>query len=71
MALARYKARAAHLAHRPLLHPGSDDGPPVPVAAFAYEHDGPRRDRPAPSLGEHTHQMGHLTHGSGLVRVQS
>ena len=29
----------------------------VPVAAFGYEHDGPEHRRPAPRLGEHTHEL--------------
>ncbi|MYT32633.1 MULTISPECIES: CoA transferase [unclassified Streptomyces] len=45
------------LRHRPLLHHGANGDPTVPVAAFAYAHDGPERVRPAPAVGEHTQEI--------------
>ena len=42
------------LAHRPLLARAAPDAPLVPVAAFAFAHDGPRLERRAPGVGEHS-----------------
>ena len=51
------------IASRGVLH-RFDDGAPgvrgafsVPVAAFKFEHDGPRVDAPPPLFGEHTEQV--------------
>jgi crotonobetainyl-CoA:carnitine CoA-transferase CaiB-like acyl-CoA transferase len=50
------------LSHRGLLHthervPGCEGSVTVPVAAFTFEHDGPRVDRPPPTLGQHTDEV--------------
>jgi crotonobetainyl-CoA:carnitine CoA-transferase CaiB-like acyl-CoA transferase len=42
------------LAHRPFLARAAPDAPLVPVAAFAFAHDGPRLERRAPGVGEHS-----------------
>jgi crotonobetainyl-CoA:carnitine CoA-transferase CaiB-like acyl-CoA transferase len=50
------------IASRNLLHrqndaPGIGGGFTVPVAAFKFEHDGPRVDRPPPMFGQHNEEV--------------
>jgi crotonobetainyl-CoA:carnitine CoA-transferase CaiB-like acyl-CoA transferase len=51
------------IASRGVLHRFPDGAPgvagpfSVPVAAFKFDHDGPRVDAPPPRLGEHTEQV--------------
>ncbi len=51
------------IASRGVLHRFTDGAPgvpgpfSVPVAAFKFDHDGPRVDAPPPRLGEHTEQV--------------
>jgi crotonobetainyl-CoA:carnitine CoA-transferase CaiB-like acyl-CoA transferase len=50
------------LASRGLLHrhegaPGIEGSFSVPVAAFTFEHDGPRVDRPPPMFGQHNDEV--------------
>jgi crotonobetainyl-CoA:carnitine CoA-transferase CaiB-like acyl-CoA transferase len=50
------------IASRNLLHrqenaPGISGGFTVPVAAFKFEHDGPRVDRPPPMFGQHNQEV--------------
>jgi crotonobetainyl-CoA:carnitine CoA-transferase CaiB-like acyl-CoA transferase len=50
------------IASRNLLHrqndaPGISGGFTVPVAAFKFEHDGPRVDRPPPMFGQHNEEV--------------
>jgi crotonobetainyl-CoA:carnitine CoA-transferase CaiB-like acyl-CoA transferase len=50
------------LASRGLLHraegaPGIEGAFSVPVAAFTFEHDGPRVDRPPPMFGQHNDEV--------------
>jgi crotonobetainyl-CoA:carnitine CoA-transferase CaiB-like acyl-CoA transferase len=50
------------IASRNLLHrqndaPGISGGFTVPVAAFKFEHDGPRVDRPPPRFGQHNQEV--------------
>jgi crotonobetainyl-CoA:carnitine CoA-transferase CaiB-like acyl-CoA transferase len=50
------------IASRALLHrhesaPGVDGSFSVPVAAFRFEHDGPRVDRPPPMFGQHNDEV--------------
>jgi crotonobetainyl-CoA:carnitine CoA-transferase CaiB-like acyl-CoA transferase len=50
------------IASRGLLHrhdtaPGIDGPFTVPVAAFKFEHDGPRVDRPPPMFGQHNDEV--------------
>ena len=46
--------RDPQLAHRPLLARAEAGAPLVPVAAFGFAHDGPRLERRAPGVGEHS-----------------
>src|SRR5687768_6783301 len=46
--------RDPQLEYRALLDRGSPRSPIVPVAAFRFAHDGPKLERPAPAVGEHT-----------------
>lgn len=50
-------ARDPQLEHRALLGRADDTAPIVPVAAFRLAHDGPRLDRRAPGVGEHTEEI--------------
>jgi crotonobetainyl-CoA:carnitine CoA-transferase CaiB-like acyl-CoA transferase len=50
-------ARDPQLAHRALLGRADPRSPVVPVAAFRFDHDGPRLDRPAPGVGEHSDEI--------------
>lgn len=50
------------IASRNVLHrtqgaPGIDGAFTVPVAAFKFEHDGPRVDRPPPMFGQHNEEV--------------
>jgi crotonobetainyl-CoA:carnitine CoA-transferase CaiB-like acyl-CoA transferase len=50
------------LASRGLLHrydsaPGIEGSFSVPVAAFKFEHDGPKADRPPPMFGQHNDEV--------------
>ena len=49
--------RDPQLAHRELLARAAPDAPLVPVAAFGFAHDGPRLERRAPGVGEHTDEI--------------
>ena len=49
--------RDPQLAHRGLLGRADPSSPVVPVAAFSYAHDGPRLDRRAPGVGEHSDEI--------------
>jgi crotonobetainyl-CoA:carnitine CoA-transferase CaiB-like acyl-CoA transferase len=62
------------IASRGVLHRFADGAPgvpgqfSVPVAAFKFEHDGPRVDAPPPRLGEHTEQvLGELGYGAADI----
>jgi crotonobetainyl-CoA:carnitine CoA-transferase CaiB-like acyl-CoA transferase len=62
------------IASRGVLHRFGDGAPgvpgpfSVPVAAFVFDHDGPRVDAPPPRLGEHTEQvLGELGYGAADV----
>jgi crotonobetainyl-CoA:carnitine CoA-transferase CaiB-like acyl-CoA transferase len=51
-----------HLKNRGILHEfpnflGTDQTLSVPIAAFKYNHDGPRIDSPPPQLGQHTKEI--------------
>lgn len=50
-------ARDPQLQHRALLSRAHPKSPFVPVAAFRFEHDGPRLDRAAPGVGEHSDEI--------------
>jgi len=49
--------RDPQLDHRRFLDRAAPGDPLVPVAAFGFAHDGPRLDRPAPAVGEHTNEI--------------
>jgi len=49
--------RDPQLDHRRFLDRAAPGAPLVPVAAFGFAHDGPRLDRPAPAVGEHTNEI--------------
>jgi crotonobetainyl-CoA:carnitine CoA-transferase CaiB-like acyl-CoA transferase len=62
------------IASRGVLHRFADGAPgvpgsfSVPVAAFMFDHDGPRVDAPPPRLGEHTEQvLGELGYGAADI----
>jgi crotonobetainyl-CoA:carnitine CoA-transferase CaiB-like acyl-CoA transferase len=62
------------IATRGVLHRFPDGAPgvpgpfSVPVAAFKFDHDGPRVDAPPPRLGEHTEQvLGELGYGAADI----
>ncbi len=50
-------ARDPQLQHRALLARADANAPIVPVAAFTFAHDGPRLDRRAPGVGEHSDEI--------------
>lgn len=50
-------ARDPQLAFRALLDRADAKSPTVPVAAFQFDHDGPRLDRRAPGVGEHSDEL--------------
>jgi crotonobetainyl-CoA:carnitine CoA-transferase CaiB-like acyl-CoA transferase len=50
-------ARDPQLAPRALLGRAAPGEPTVPVAAFRFASDGPRLDRAAPALGQHTDEI--------------
>lgn len=49
--------RDPQLAHRDLLGRAEPGAPVVPVAAFGFAHDGPRLQRRAPDVGEHSDEI--------------
>jgi crotonobetainyl-CoA:carnitine CoA-transferase CaiB-like acyl-CoA transferase len=62
------------IAARGVLHHFPDGAPgvpgqfSVPVAAFKFDHDGPRVDAPPPRFGEHTEQvLGELGYGAADI----
>lgn len=67
------------IATRGVLHPFPDGAPgvpgrfSVPVAAFKFDHDGPRVDTPPPRFGEHTEQiLAELGYGlSDIARLRA
>ena len=56
-ALADPQIASRNVLHRHDSAPGIDGGFSVPVAAFKFEHDGPRVDRPPPMFGEHNDEV--------------
>lgn len=56
-ALADPQIASRNLLHRHENAPGIPGNVTVPVAAFRYEHDGPRVDRPPPRFGEHNDEV--------------
>jgi crotonobetainyl-CoA:carnitine CoA-transferase CaiB-like acyl-CoA transferase len=56
-ALADPQIASRNVLHRHEQVPGIDGGFSVPVAAFKFEHDGPRIDRAPPGFGEHNDQV--------------
>ena len=50
-------ARDPQLAYRTLLDRAGPAAPIVPVATFRFAHDGPKLERPAPGVGEHTDEI--------------
>ncbi len=62
------------IASRGVLHRFPDGAPgvpgafSVPIAAFTFDHDGPRIDAPPPRFGEHTEQvLGELGYGAADI----
>jgi len=62
------------IASRGVLHRFPDGAPgvpgpfSVPIAAFKFDHDGPRIDAPPPRFGEHTEQvLGELGYGAAEI----
>ena len=61
------------IASRGILHkiestPGIPGGVTVPVAAFKFEHDGPKVDRPPPMFGEHNAEiLGELGYSAAQI----
>jgi crotonobetainyl-CoA:carnitine CoA-transferase CaiB-like acyl-CoA transferase len=54
--------------HRHEKGPGIEGAFTVPVAAFKFEHDGPRVDRPPPMFGQHNEEvLAELGYSSGDV----
>jgi crotonobetainyl-CoA:carnitine CoA-transferase CaiB-like acyl-CoA transferase len=56
-ALADPQIASRNVLHRHERVPGIDGSFSVPVAAFKFEHDGPRVDRPPPGFGEHNNEV--------------
>jgi crotonobetainyl-CoA:carnitine CoA-transferase CaiB-like acyl-CoA transferase len=56
-ALADPQIASRGILHRHESAPGIEGAFTVPVAAFKFEHDGPRVDRPPPMFGQHNAEV--------------